>query len=73
MAERVHADTEEGKEEARAILTEIWDMPAEYEALGLLEGAYWGGAGDNQRGAEKAFLGNTRAIGYQVVSPSFVH
>jgi len=40
MAERVHADTEEGKEEARAILTEIWDMPAEYEALGLLEGAY---------------------------------
>jgi len=38
MAERVHADTEEGKEEARAILNEIWDMPAEYEALGLLEG-----------------------------------
>jgi DNA-binding MarR family transcriptional regulator len=38
MAERVHADTEEGKEEARTILNEIWDMPAEYEALGLLEG-----------------------------------
>jgi len=40
-------------------------------SLRVVGGAYRGGAGDNQRGTEKAFLGNTWAIGYLAVNLSF--